>query len=71
MQTPDAEWRVEVVRRGSARWYRIVHGDNELDWLSIAAVERILAESGVDMAQLEAAGEPPAGAVDRADHGAA
>ncbi|MEV4706653.1 hypothetical protein [Couchioplanes caeruleus] len=47
MQTPDGAWRVEVVRRGRTRWYRIVHGDDVLDWLSIAAVERILDEAGV------------------------
>jgi len=48
MQTPDGAWRVEVVRRGRTRWYRIVHGEDVLDWLSIAAVERILEEAGVE-----------------------
>jgi hypothetical protein len=48
MQTPDGAWRVEVVRRGRTRWYRIVHGEDVIDWLSIAAVERILDEAGVD-----------------------
>jgi bifunctional non-homologous end joining protein LigD len=48
MQTPDGRWRVEVVRRGRTRWYRIVHGEDVLDWLSIAAVERILDVAGVD-----------------------
>jgi bifunctional non-homologous end joining protein LigD len=48
MQTPDGAWRVEVVRRNRTRWYRIVHGDDVMDWLSIAAVERILEEAGVD-----------------------
>lgn len=71
METADAQWRVEVVRRGRARWYRIVHGDGELDWLSIAAVERILAESGVDMADLRAAGEWTSESVDDPEHGAA
>ena len=52
MQTPDGQWRVEAVRRGATRWYRILHGDNEMDWLTIAAVQRILAEVGVDMADL-------------------
>ncbi len=51
MQTPDG-WRVEVVRRGTTRWYRIVHGDDEIDWLSIAGVHRILADAGVDLADL-------------------
>ncbi|MFI7541662.1 hypothetical protein [Actinoplanes sp. NPDC049599] len=48
MQTPDGAWRVEIVRRHRTRWYRIVHGEDVLDWLSIAAVERILDEAGVD-----------------------
>ena len=53
MQTPDGAWRVEVVRRARTRWYRIVHGDNEIDWLAIGTVQRILREAGVDMADLE------------------
>ena len=52
MQTPDGAWRVEVVRRGRTRWYRVVHGDEVHDWLSIAAVERILAEAGVHRDEL-------------------
>jgi hypothetical protein len=55
MQTPDGVWRVEVVRRGRTRWYRIVHGDNVMDWLPIAAVQQILADAGVDMGVLIAA----------------
>ena len=49
MQTPDGAWRVEVVRRRRTRWYRIVHGEDVLDWLSIAAVERILADADIDL----------------------
>jgi bifunctional non-homologous end joining protein LigD len=56
MATPDGEWRVEVVRRGRTRWYRVVHGDDVIDWLSISAVERILDEAGVDRSQLIDAG---------------
>ena len=56
MQTPDGRWRVEVVRRGRTCWYRIVHGDDVLDWLSITAVERILDEAGVDRRFLVEAG---------------
>jgi bifunctional non-homologous end joining protein LigD len=56
MQTPDGRWRVEVVRRGRTRWYRIVHGEDVLDWLSIAAVERILAENGVRREELREVG---------------
>ena len=66
--TPDGAWRVEIVRHGRTRWYQIVHGDNRIDWLGIAAVERILGEAGIDMADLvEVTGDspPPAG------HGAA
>ena len=48
MRTPDGAWRVEVVRRKGTRWYRIVHGEEVHDWLSIAAVERILDQAGVD-----------------------
>jgi len=59
MQTPDGAWRVEIVRRGPTRWYRIVHGDAVLDWLSIAAVERILDEAGVDRRLLTEADPPP------------
>lgn len=69
MRTPDGQWRVEIVRRGRSRWYRVVHGDNEIDWLSIAAVQRILTEAGVDMATLiDVTDEPSA---DDGHHGAA
>lgn len=59
MRTVDGQWRVEVVRRGRTRWYRVVHGDNIIDWLAIAGVQRILAEAGVDMADLVDAGDVP------------
>ncbi len=52
MRTPDGAWRVEAVKRGRTRWYRVVHGEDLLDWLSIAAVQRILAEAGVDISDL-------------------
>jgi bifunctional non-homologous end joining protein LigD len=52
MQTPDGRWRIEVVRRGTSRWYRILHDDNILDWLAITDVERILHDVGVDMGRL-------------------
>ena len=52
MHTPDGGWRVEIVRRGTSRWYRIVHGDDLIDWLSITGVERLLDEAGVDRASL-------------------
>ena len=71
MQTPDGAWRVEVVQRGGTPWYRIVHGDSELDRLSIAAVERILTEAGVDMADLTDVADHPPAPVDTSRHGAA
>ena len=61
MQTPDGAWPVEVIKPGRSRWYRVIHGDNELDWLSIPAVQRILTEADVGMADLtEATNQPPA-----------
>jgi hypothetical protein len=48
MQTRDGQWRVEAVVRRRTRWYRIVHGDEVYDRLSIAGVERVLDEAGVD-----------------------
>jgi hypothetical protein len=41
-----------------------VHGDNRIDWLGIAAVERILGEAGIEMADLVEViddSPPPAG----------
>jgi bifunctional non-homologous end joining protein LigD len=52
MQTPDGAWRVEVVRRNRSQWYRITHGDNTFDWLTIDAVRRILHDAGIDLADL-------------------
>jgi hypothetical protein len=47
VQTPDGRWRVEAIRRRTNYWYRIIHGDDVLDWLSIGQVQNILAEAGV------------------------
>jgi bifunctional non-homologous end joining protein LigD len=52
MQTPDGRWHVDIMRRGTSRWYRIRHGDNEFDWLDLPAVERILAEAGAELGEL-------------------
>ena len=71
MQTPDGAWRVEIIKRGRARWYRILHGDNELDWLTIAAVQRILTDAGIDLADLHETTEPSTPPVDNREHGAA
>jgi bifunctional non-homologous end joining protein LigD len=60
MQTPDGGWRVEVVRHQSgSRWYRIIHGDNVVDFLTIGRVAELLAQAGVDMSDLrETAARP-------------
>ncbi|WP_239082615.1 non-homologous end-joining DNA ligase [Actinoplanes teichomyceticus] len=56
-ETPDGRWRVEAVRRGRDQFYRLSHGDNVIDGLAIATVQRLLEEAGVDLADLvEAAG---------------
>lgn len=54
MQTRDGVWRVEVYRQDRTRayWYRLVHGDNAVEGLSLASVQRLLAEAGVDFADL-------------------
>lgn len=54
LRTPDGRWRVEVAQKGSRHGYRLLDtvNDNELDWLGIATVERILKDNGVDMADL-------------------
>jgi bifunctional non-homologous end joining protein LigD len=39
MQTLDGAWRVEAVGDGATHWYRIIHGDNTIDWLTITDVE--------------------------------
>lgn len=56
MQTPDGAWRVEIVRRGRRRWYRVVHhGEITDDNLVIGTVERILDTAGVDRGTLTTA----------------
>jgi hypothetical protein len=70
MQTPDGGWRVEVVKRGRSQWYRVIHGDNQLDWLSIGAVQWILGEAGIDLADLSEAAERPTGVVDNPNRSA-
>lgn len=57
MQTSDGRWRVEVVDNGSARWYRLVHNEDTVDWLSLPDVERLLDRAGIDMGRLRDAGD--------------
>ncbi|MBG0566494.1 hypothetical protein [Actinoplanes aureus] len=52
LQTPDGHWRVEVVRRGRSDFFRLINGDNVIDGLAITTLQRLLAEAGVDMADL-------------------
>lgn len=52
LETADGRWRVEAVRRSKDRFYRLVHGDNIIEGLAIATVERLLAEAGIGMADL-------------------
>ena len=52
METTDGAWRVEIVKRRRTQWYKTVHDVNVLDWLSVAAVQRILSEGGINMADL-------------------
>ncbi|MBG0569165.1 non-homologous end-joining DNA ligase [Actinoplanes sp. NEAU-A11] len=58
LETPDGRWRVEVVRRGRDQFYRLMNvaADNSVDGLSITTLQRLLAEAGVDMADLLTAG---------------
>ena len=56
MTTADGRWRVDIMRRGAARWYRVAHGGNVFDWLDLPGVERILAEAGADIGRLVPAG---------------
>jgi hypothetical protein len=61
MQTPGGEWRVEVVRHPSgSRWYRLIHHDNVVDYLTIGRVAELLAQAGVDMGDLAEVDGPAA-----------
>ena len=53
MQTPDGEWVVEVYRqpRSSTFFYRLTHGENVVEGLSLGTVERLLSEAGYDLAE--------------------
>jgi bifunctional non-homologous end joining protein LigD len=52
LATPDGKWRVEVVRRDGQRSYRLLHADNVIDGLDLAAVEQLLGRAGVDLGDL-------------------
>jgi bifunctional non-homologous end joining protein LigD len=50
--SPDGVWRVQVVDRRTGQWYRLVGPDGVRDGLSIATVQRLLGEAGVDIGGL-------------------
>ncbi|MFF5083333.1 non-homologous end-joining DNA ligase [Actinoplanes sp. NPDC000266] len=52
VMTRDAAWRVEAVRRDGREWYRIVHGDNVVEGLSLDDVRLVLEKAGIDLADL-------------------
>ena len=39
--------------RTSSHWYRLVRGDNVVESLTIAGVQRLLGEAGYDMGDLQ------------------
>ena len=45
-------WRVEAVHTGTSHWYRVIHGHDTIDWLTIADVERLQQQAGVDISAL-------------------
>lgn len=55
METPDGEWRVEVVSRDGVESFRLVHGDNVVDGLDLSGLEDLLAQRGVEMRTLRRA----------------
>ena len=71
LQSPDGEWRVEIVKRGRTQWYRLVHGDSILDWLAQATLERTLHQAGVDLADLVEVPEAQPQTVRNDEHGVA
>jgi hypothetical protein len=52
MQTPDGEWRVEVVRQRDQQWLQVVHDGVTIEYLTPASVAEILERAGVDMGEL-------------------
>jgi bifunctional non-homologous end joining protein LigD len=52
MQTPDGAWHVEAVHRGAYHWYRVRHGANVVDDLTMDGVHDLLRQAGIDLATL-------------------
>lgn len=56
MQTPDGYWRVEVVRSGRDRWYRVRHAETVVaERAAIATVRRILGDAFETLEEADAA----------------
>jgi hypothetical protein len=54
LQTPDGYWRVEVVRQGRDRFYRIIHGATVLhEQAALGTVERVLGDAFVTLQPAE------------------
>jgi len=52
LATVDGAWRVQVVDGHRGQWYRLIGPHGGHDGLSIATLERLLHEAGVDMSDL-------------------
>ena len=55
MQTPDGKYVVEVYRQrlSPTFWYRLRHGDNTVESLTLTTVQRLLEEAGYDWSELQ------------------
>jgi bifunctional non-homologous end joining protein LigD len=51
MHTSDGAWQVDIMQRDRSQWYRITHGDNVFDWLTVDTVQQILRQAGMDLAE--------------------
>jgi bifunctional non-homologous end joining protein LigD len=63
-QTRDGRWRIEVIQFGPDQFYRLIHGDNVIDGLSVASLDQLLIEAGVDKADLIAVEKQDSSAAD-------
>ena len=52
METPDGQWRVEVVSSGGVESFQLVHGDNVVEGLDLAALQELLGRRGVELRTL-------------------
>ncbi len=59
LTTPDRYWRVEVIRQGRDRWYRIWHANTVVaPMAALGTVQFILGDAFADLQQVD--GEPGA-----------